>query len=554
MSLPEPQRLCSKVMTTRLLLFALLAQPSVAFVPISTSRGSSLSCRRALPTSLRDDWTELTNRLTSATIKSQTQASITPDAAAATKQSLDFSGGALDDWLHLLSRDDMAAGRDAWITSSLSLLEAPIALFVALPGLVQLGIAMIPVALTLFMGFYNMALTVPDDFRKGMEPYPRGKYDPIQAKAYYSLHSRLVLQRASQVFRLSNRFFINLLIDKYIIKNEEKNRAQRAKELLELVTQLGPTAIKIGQALSVRPDLIPEEYAKALSTLQDQVPPFDGKLAKDILRRELGPEKFSHLKDFPFISQNSGPVASASIGQVYRGFIDTQDVAVKVQRPNVLAEIALDLHLVREFAPIYKKLTRTATDIQALTDEWGRGFIAELDYLREAESTMRFTEEMKKRNLNAVSAPTVITDYCTEQVLVTEWIDGVRIDRSDADDIPRLCAVALNAYLVMLLELQSLHCDPHPGKANSCLSDLYALTAKTHLTCRCFQRKFVKDEGWNSGHIGLWYVDQACTRGRIKFTFTETCYTRYWLCRNDPGYRPKSTIFPATIRGTFDQQ
>lgn len=78
--------------------------------------------------------------------------------------------------------------------------------------------------------------------------------------------------------------------------------------------------------------------------------------------------------------RNIGPVASASIGQVYRGFLDKREVAVKIQRPNVLAEICLDLYLVREFAPIYKKLTRTASDIQGLADEWGRGFIQELDY------------------------------------------------------------------------------------------------------------------------------------------------------------------------------
>ena len=149
---------------------------------------------------------------------------------------------------------------------------------------------------------------------------------------------------------------------------------------------------------------------------------------------------------------------------MYRGFIDKQEVAVKVQRPNVLAEIALDLHLVREFAPLYKTLTGTASDLQGLSDEWGRGFIHELDYREEAENTIRFTEEMHKRKLDSVSAPAVITDYSTEQILVTEWIDGVRIDKSDAENIPRLCAVALNAYLVMLLELQSLHCDPHPGK------------------------------------------------------------------------------------------
>jgi predicted unusual protein kinase regulating ubiquinone biosynthesis (AarF/ABC1/UbiB family) len=154
---------------------------------------------------------------------------------------------------------------------------------------------------------------------------------------------------------------------------------------------------------------------------------------------------------------------------VYRVLIQTKngptDVAVKVQRPNVLADIALDLYLVREFGvPFYQAVLARGggTDLQALANEWGRGFIAELDYRTEAAKTMKFRQDMKDRNLNSVTAPRVLTDVSTEQVLITEWIDGERIDQSPADDIPRLCAVALNAYLVMLLELKSLHCDPHP--------------------------------------------------------------------------------------------
>lgn len=363
--------------------------------------------------------------------------------------------------------------------------QEAVGFFLALPMLGKVAVAAGPMAVFLLGTFYNMALVVSDNFREGFEPYRRGNYDPIQAKAYYSRNQFLVLQRASQVLRLSNRFLFNYLFDKYILKDEQRNRAQRAEELLELVTKLGPTAIKIGQALSVRPDLVPEEYARALSTLQDQVPPFDGSAAKEILRSELGQEKFGHFKDFPFMKSNGGPVASASIGQVYKGKIDDREVAVKVQRPNVLAEIALDLHLVREFAPIYKKLTGTATDLQGLADEWGRGFIAELDYRKEADNTIRFTEEMRKRNLNAVMAPRVIIEYSTEQVLVTEWIDGVRIDRSDADDVPRLCAVALNAYLVMLLELQSLHCDPHPVRIR--ISALMSLFTSFHILSRLIQ-------------------------------------------------------------------
>ena len=99
-----------------------------------------------------------------------------------------------------------------------------------------------------------------------------------------------------------------------------------------------------------------------------------------------------------------------------------------------------------------------------MANEWGRGFIAELDYLEEASNTIQFNEEMQKRELTTVCAPEVVLPYSTERVLCTSWVDGTRIDQSpDADDIPRLCSVALNAYLLMLLETSKLHSDPHPG-------------------------------------------------------------------------------------------
>jgi predicted unusual protein kinase regulating ubiquinone biosynthesis (AarF/ABC1/UbiB family) len=163
----------------------------------------------------------------------------------------------------------------------------------------------------------------------------------------------------------------------------------------------------------------------------------------------LGPGRFAQLKEISF---DKGPVASASIGQVYCGFIGDREVAVKCQRPNALAEIALDLHLVREFAPLYQKITSSATDYQSLANEWGRGFIAELDYREEAENTILFNKDMQMRKMNAVIAPTVVEEFSTERILVTEWVQGVRLDQSLADDVPRLCSVALNAYLVMLLE------------------------------------------------------------------------------------------------------
>ena len=330
----------------------------------------------------------------------------------------------------------------------------------------QAAVLVVPFVFAVMASLYQLSFP-EEDYRSGLEPYVRGKYDPIQAKVFYADHKKVVLQRSLQLVRLSNQFIIGFLLDKYLFKRDEDpvQRTKRAAELLELITKLGPTAIKIGQALSVRPDIIPTEYATALSSLQDQVPPFDSRAARAILQEELGIAKFNELQGMA----NADPVASASIGQVYKATINTpehpnQQVAIKVQRPNVLSEIALDLHIVREFAPFYQRyIARSSTDLQTLANEWGRGFIAELDYRQEAESTTRFNMEMRKRNLDAVTAPIVVQDFSTEQILVTEWVDGTRIDQSDEEDIPRLCSVALNAYLVMLLELQCLHCDPHPG-------------------------------------------------------------------------------------------
>jgi len=377
----------------------------------------------------------------------------------------------------------------------------------------------------------------PSDYRDDMEPYPPGRYDPVQAREYYLKHPQLIARRVAELLRLSQKFLWHLVCDKFVFKSEEKNRPKRARELLELITHLGPTAIKVGQALSVRQDIIPDEYAAALATLQDQVPPFQADKAREILLNELGVERYNSLKGLGLDGfGRSGPVASASIGQVYRCFLnDKTEVAVKVQRPNVLSEIALDLYIAREYvAPIYAAVTGTSTDLQALADEWGRGFVVELDYKLEAAATKRFTEEMKARNLNAVCAPTVVENgYSTSKVLVTEWIDGTRIDQSDADDIPRLCSIALNAYLVMLLELKSLHCDPVRNvgsgqqprcSGNRLLTDSVDILSYARFSCVA-SRQPAKDEGWEAMHIGF---------------------------RDDARHRPESPVLASGVRGALD--
>jgi ABC1 atypical kinase-like domain len=306
-------------------------------------------------------------------------------------------------------------------------------------------------------------LQSPIDFAKGDTPFPPGvdTYSPERAEAFYNQRRSLVLKRVIQLAFLTSRFTTGILFDWLVLgkllgdeeyKALKRNEPRRAKVALSLAESLGPTFIKLGQALSIRTDLIPEAYALELRALQDQVSPFDNDQARDILKQEFGVLDLSLI----FSELTEEPVASASVGQVYKGVlaVNGKEVAVKVQRPGILAEIALDLYILRLFTPIQTRLQNAANGVEtsqedidlavALVDEWGRGFVAETDYRLEAQNTMDFQAAMEKRNLDAVCAPTVVPELVRDKVLVTEWVQGTRLDLDASPDVPRLCGVAIN--------------------------------------------------------------------------------------------------------------
>ena len=306
-------------------------------------------------------------------------------------------------------------------------------------------------------------------------PYKEAQYDPAAAETFFKAKPLDSLGRLAQLTSLSGGFIFNALMDK---KNgrEEEMVDQRSEELLELVTKMGPTFIKVGQALSIRTDLLPAPYVAGLVGLQDSVAPFSGAEGRRIIEEELGIDI-----DRVFSKISSEPVASASIGQVYRATLREtgEDVAIKVQRPRVLRDVALDLFMMRSLAPVWSKAQDSNTDLVALVDAWGSGFINELDYRKEAAATTAFSEAMRQRGLGSVFAPEVVDSLSSMHVLTTKWVDGERLASSAADDVPRLCGVALNAYLTMLLDTGVLHCDPHPGthllaSCNETLAPCYA--------------------------------------------------------------------------------
>lgn len=325
--------------------------------------------------------------------------------------------------------------------------EAPIAteasLFL-LPSVFALGI--------LGVGWMKMMSGQSSPFNENF-----ATYEPYVMEEFYKQRPWLVFGRLARIMWLTASFNINLLLD-WKTNSLQKNEKDRAKQATYLLSNLGPTFVKLGQALSIRTDLIPPTYASALKSLQDSVPPFDDALAKSIICRELGitnlSEKFQTISD--------KPVASASIGQVYKAVLHNgREVAVKVQRPDILPSIGLDLFILRLIAPLQVKLTNLINgaptipaDLElgySLVDEWGRGLVGEVDYKLEAQNTRQFIEAMKKRGLDAVTAPDVVPELSTSKVLVTQWIYGTRLDRDASKDVPRYVSVSFTDVCAIII-------------------------------------------------------------------------------------------------------
>jgi predicted unusual protein kinase regulating ubiquinone biosynthesis (AarF/ABC1/UbiB family) len=310
-------------------------------------------------------------------------------------------------------------------------------------------------------------------------PYPSNKYDPSTARRYYDDKLLLVLSRAVQIGALSSAFLFGIALD-HISGNSASNAARRADELSALLAKLGPSFVKIGQSLSIRTDLLSPEYVTGLKSLQDQCPPFSTTEAIRIIESELRCNVDDVFVDFPKV-----PIAAASLGQVYRAV--TRDevvvgigngggnggreeegsnvVAIKVQRPNIVNQIALDMYIIREtIAPFVKRTFNLNTDIVGVIDAWGTGFVDELDYIQEAVNAKSFSDSIGRTPLaGVVFAPPVVDELTTRNVLTTQWIVGERLDESTRDDVSVLCSIAMNSYLTMMLETGLLHCDPHPG-------------------------------------------------------------------------------------------
>lgn len=263
------------------------------------------------------------------------------------------------------------------------------------------------------------------------------------------------------------RFLIALGWESVSVSQEkgqaEKLRA-RARRLRDLLVELGPTFVKVGQFLSMRKDLLPPEVVNELAQLQDNVPPFSLNFVRKTIVADLGrpPEELFSIFD-------SVPIASASLGQVHRACLgDGSWVVVKVQRPDLPQRLYRDLGYMRIFARAWRFLVRQQRDRAwlDLTDEFGRTLFTELDYIQEGRNADRLRKLMRYRT--RIRVPRVCWRYTGRRVLTLEYLPATKID--DTEELKRrgldlrdLGNLLVECYLEQVLLSGFFHADPHAG-------------------------------------------------------------------------------------------
>ncbi len=242
---------------------------------------------------------------------------------------------------------------------------------------------------------------------------------------------------------------------------EKLSRAERVRMAFE---ELGPTYIKFGQILSVRPDLIPADFTRELSKLQDEVPPFPFSEASKAIETEFGspPEEL-----FDFFDET--PFASASIGQVHRAELeDGEMVAVKVQRPGIKKIIEIDLEIMLHLATLMERHIEEMSLYRPvkIVEEFARTLEKEIDYTIEATSMERFARHFLDDP--TIYIPKVFRDKTTEHVITMELVSGIKIseiDRLEEAGLDRKTITARGAdcFLKQIFDFGFFHADPHPG-------------------------------------------------------------------------------------------
>ena len=413
--------------------------------------------------------------------------------------------------------------------------------------------------------------------RRHEHSLPRDRYDASAISEYWDGRPISVVRRLVNIvhelspvaaeyvfeFHVRPRFQQSTVASSSSLDIRKQLEVNLSRKLRSSLTTLGPTFVKAGQQLSIRPDLISPTVLKELQHLCDAVPPFDDTIAMRTLAEELrtsslvsnrlgrkNPNDNNNIGESDYVGTAGIPdinatilsvfeeipklVASASLGQVYKATLrshgddvvdddttapdnDTQsklirrkrEVAIKIQRPDILHTVSLDLYLLISYGKMMDRLCSILTNQIPYHEHFLNGFAAgaymEMNYINEAQNQIFFRKELHSRfhgkstlnsnnnnnnnndkftnrisgilsllrdslsrgknddQIEKVIVPDVYEEFTTERILVTEWIDGTPLARAPPEQIRALIPMGVELFLVQLLDIGRFHADPHPG-------------------------------------------------------------------------------------------
>ena len=282
-------------------------------------------------------------------------------------------------------------------------------------------------------------------------------HTPDKFKSYYKFIQFMLKYWNSDLFNSATS-------DETFLETEQTEFDRTPQELVDDLKAMGPTYIKLGQLLSTRPDLLPDDYLDALANLQDNVEPIEFEEIKEIIETELGTKISKAFHNF-----DEKPLASASIGQVHRAeLLSGRPVAVKVQRPGIQKKFYEDLDTFQDMVDWAVKHVEAAKRyaLDEVFAELRKILLFELDYKREAQNLIRIKKNLE--HFDQLIVPEPILDYSTGKVLTMEFIKGKKVTslsplRQIENDYSELVSQLVESYLQQIINDGFAHADPHPG-------------------------------------------------------------------------------------------
>ena len=282
-----------------------------------------------------------------------------------------------------------------------------------------------------------------------------GRYKEVASVLAHNGFGFLVETGLSERLPFSRKFIPGLE------QGDNKSLGRRVREVME---ELGPTFIKMGQIASTRPDVIPGEIITELEKLQDHVPSFPFSQVRQIIEEELE----APMEDI-FTAFEEEPLAAASIGQVHRARLASgETVAVKIQRPNISAIIETDLEILMTMAGLVEQRYEWAEryQVKGIIEEFAATLRGEIDYVAEG----RNAEKMARQFLDnpKIRIPRIYWDYSREKVLTMEYLQGTKLSQTEkliemGFDTSEITREMVKAIFHQILSEGFFHGDPHPG-------------------------------------------------------------------------------------------